>query len=65
MSYYDHATLMHLKQGPWDPDPLHKHRHHVVSHGTQTKSASRMRGTISILVVAASLMVLGASGLGA
>ena len=62
MSYYDHAILMHLKQGPWDPDPSNKHRHHLTAHHKRVRSTGFKRGIISVLVVAVGILVLGATG---
>lgn len=63
MSYYDHAVLMSLKQGPWDPDPLRNEHHRLQTRQKHVATRRRMRGTLSLAVVAVGLMVLGASGL--
>ena len=65
MSYYDHAILMYLKQGPWDPDPLKHEKRYAIARRRGYKSHHRARGTISLLVVAAGLLVLGVTGLSA
>ena len=67
MSYYDHATLMHLKQGPWDPDPYGNERRRKVvrQRRRRSRSSSRLRGAVSLLVVLVGLLVLGATSLGA
>lgn len=63
MSYYDHAILMHLKQGPWDPDPLSKHRHHLIAYHKHARSKRRSRAAISVVVAAVGLLALGVTGL--
>ena len=65
MSYYDHAVLMHLKQGPWAPDPHNKHRHQYIAHQKRVRSSGVKRGIISVLVVAVGILVLGATGFAA
>ena len=65
MSYYDHAILMHLKQGPWDPNPSDKHRHQLISHRKRIRSSGVKRGIVSVLVVAVGILVLGATGFAA
>ena len=63
MSYYDHAVLMSLKQGPWDPDPLRNEHRYSQTRQKRVASSRRVRGVLSFTIVGIGLMVLGATGL--
>lgn len=63
MSYYDYAVLMHLKQAPWDPNPLRHESHLAGTRRRVVEPPRRARGPVSLLLVAAGLMVLGVAGI--